>query len=120
MKRLLPCAWLAVAALFTYLANLDTPISMAAWLAPVFLLRFVRQTRPAAGFAAGLVVVQTAALFLAFREMWPLPPIPFQNKLGPQKRQLQPESPSAPSAVCIKDQPLPRGRLRRPPTGSCP
>ena len=66
--------WLAVAAVLLLFANGANTISLAAWLAPLFLLRFVR-TR---GVWTGLV---TAYLFLMatfmfqFRGMVPIPGI---------------------------------------------
>lgn len=80
MKRLLPFVWLAVAAGLTCLANLNEPISLAAWLGPVFLLRFVRESRLLVGAGVGLLA-QTAAMFLAFRTMIPLPAAPLLGLL---------------------------------------
>ena len=42
--------WLGVAVVLSFLADGDTPVELAVWLSPVFLLRFFRMTKPLKGF----------------------------------------------------------------------
>jgi apolipoprotein N-acyltransferase len=58
--------WLLVGAMLLPFANLQTLIPLAAWLAPVFLLRFSRSQRPLVGLPI-LVVAMFCALLLALR-----------------------------------------------------
>jgi apolipoprotein N-acyltransferase len=53
-------------------ANGHYSIALAAWLAPLFLLRFTRSVRPALGFLVAFLL-QAAALVWQYRGMVPLP-----------------------------------------------
>ena len=70
--KTLSFVWLLLAAGFSYLANIDSPMVVAAWLSPVFLLRFTRNQHPVVGFLASLGAT-TAAGYLATRAMAPMP-----------------------------------------------
>ena len=63
--------WLPVAALFLLFANGRNTVAAAAWLAPVFLLRFMRVGSPWRVLAAYFVM--TAAWAFQFRGMVPAP-----------------------------------------------
>jgi apolipoprotein N-acyltransferase len=65
---------LGLAALCAYFAALDSPVALAAWAAPAFLLRFTRRQGVVMGFVASLFAL-TVAAWLAAREMTPLPAI---------------------------------------------
>ncbi len=69
---MLSLPWLILAACLLYAASLDNPVSLAAWLWPVFLLRFTRKRHPLAGFLLCLAFLLPAGYF-AVRDMWPLP-----------------------------------------------
>src|ERR1700694_1554262 len=57
--------WLAIAAALFVFAGFQWVIPLAAWLAPLFLLRFVRTQRPLPGFLlAWLVRFAVAAVVL--------------------------------------------------------
>jgi apolipoprotein N-acyltransferase len=68
--------WLAVAAVLLLFANGANTIPLAAWLAPVFLLRFVRRQRAAIGLPVAYVLMMAAFAF-QFRGMVPIPGIGF-------------------------------------------
>ncbi len=53
-------AWLALAALLSFLAASQRPLAVAAWLAPIFLLRYVRLTGALAGYLVALLCVALA------------------------------------------------------------
>lgn len=60
--------WLAIGAAISMLATggpLDIPL--AAWFAPVFLLRFCRNSSPLVGFGAVLLVAYAAAMFYLYQ-----------------------------------------------------
>jgi apolipoprotein N-acyltransferase len=63
---------LLVAACLLPFANGANTISLAAWLAPVFLLRFIRKQRPALALPIAYIVL-TAAFAFQFRSMVPIP-----------------------------------------------
>lgn len=66
-----PWLWLAIAVGLLPFANGANTIALAAWLAPVFLLRFVRGSRKLIGLPIACVVL--AAMFaLQFRGMLPM------------------------------------------------
>src|SRR5438477_7129542 len=68
--------WLAVAAVLLLFSNGANNIPVAAWLAPVFMLRFVRRHT----FKVGLPVTYAlliAAFAFQFREMVPIPGIAY-------------------------------------------
>jgi apolipoprotein N-acyltransferase len=68
--------WLAVATPLLLFANGRYALGLAAWLAPIFLVRFVR-TRPAgSGLPAAYAALSVAWAF-QFRGMAPLPPFGF-------------------------------------------
>ena len=64
--------WLVLAACLSYAASLNDPVSIAAWLWPVSLLRFTRQGHPVSGFLLSLALLSPTSYF-AVRDMWPLP-----------------------------------------------
>jgi apolipoprotein N-acyltransferase len=59
--------WLVVGAALLPFANLQTLVPVAAWLAPVFLLRFSRSQRPLVGLPV-LVVSMYGALLVSLRD----------------------------------------------------
>jgi apolipoprotein N-acyltransferase len=69
-------AWLAVSAVLLLFANGANTIPIAAWLAPVFLLRFVRTQRYAVGIPVAYVLL-TAEFAFQFRGMVPIPGIAY-------------------------------------------
>ena len=60
-------AWLLVGVVLVPFANLQTLIPLAAWLAPVFLLRFTRSHRPLVGLPV-LVIAMWGALLFGLRD----------------------------------------------------
>jgi apolipoprotein N-acyltransferase len=68
--------WLAIAAAFLLFANGRSTLGLAAWLAPVFLVRFVR-TRPVRTGLPVAYAALSAAWAFQFRGMAPLPPLGF-------------------------------------------
>ncbi len=68
--------WLAVAAALLLFANGRFALGLAAWLAPLFLVRFVR-TRPARSGVPAAYAALSAAWAFQFRGMVPLPPFGF-------------------------------------------
>ena len=64
MKRSFP--YLAAGLGLFLFSNGRFIVPAAAWLAPVFLLRFFRQKRPLAALAAGLVLFPAAAAFMLY------------------------------------------------------
>ncbi len=69
-------SWLCLiaAAVFLLFANGANTISIASWLAPVFLLRFVRKQKPLIGLLCAFLVL-TASIAFQFRGMIPIPPV---------------------------------------------
>ena len=69
-------SWLCFAAAVALLlfANGRSALGLAAWLAPVFLVRFVR-TRPARSGVPAAYAALSAAWAFQFRGMVPLPPL---------------------------------------------
>jgi apolipoprotein N-acyltransferase len=68
--------WLAVAAVLLLVSNGANNIPLAAWLAPVFLLRFVRRQRGWVGLLAAYgVLIATMAFY--FRGMVPIPGVAY-------------------------------------------
>src|SRR5262249_42203560 len=65
-----PLACLGLAALFLPFSNGITPMPLAAWLAPVFLLRHVRAQRARVGLPVAFALLAGAAL-IEFRGMMP-------------------------------------------------
>jgi apolipoprotein N-acyltransferase len=64
--------WLGVATLFSVVANGRWIVPVAAWISPVFLVRFLRTQRPIWGL--GLAAVwMTCAAFVSWRGMVPAP-----------------------------------------------
>lgn len=59
--------WLALAGACAALAVGDTPVPFAAWLGPIFMLRFVRSARPVAGLGLGALAAM-AGHNLAWRD----------------------------------------------------
>jgi apolipoprotein N-acyltransferase len=59
--------WLAVAAALLPWTNLQTLVPVAAWLAPIFLLRFVRTQRARVGLPV-LVLVMSLTVLVALRD----------------------------------------------------
>lgn len=68
----LPLPWLILAACLSYAASVNDPVSLAAWLWPVFLLRFTRESHAVTGFVLSLAFLSPTSYF-AVRDMWPLP-----------------------------------------------
>src|SRR4051794_32648930 len=66
--------WLAVAAVLLLFSNGATTISLAAWLAPVFMLRFVRVQSVKVGLPL-VYLLQVGAFTLQFRGMVLIPGI---------------------------------------------
>ena len=66
--------WLAIAAVLLLFSNGATTIPLAAWLAPVFLLRFVRGHSLKVGLPLAFIL-EVGALTLQFRGMLPIPGI---------------------------------------------
>ncbi|MGH8427874.1 MAG: nitrilase-related carbon-nitrogen hydrolase [Gammaproteobacteria bacterium] len=66
--------WLALGAALMLFANGADTIALAAWLAPVFLLRFVRRQRALVGLPIAFVVLAAVFAF-QFRGMVPIPGI---------------------------------------------
>jgi apolipoprotein N-acyltransferase len=64
--------WLAIAAGLLLFSDGANNIPLAGWLAPVFLLRFVRKQSPKVGLPAAYVLLAVAFAF-QFRGMVPLP-----------------------------------------------
>src|ERR1700736_4584324 len=64
--------WLIAAAVLLLFANGASNLPIAAWLAPLFLLRFVRTQRPWIGLPVAYLVMATAFSF-QFRGMVPIP-----------------------------------------------
>jgi apolipoprotein N-acyltransferase len=67
----LPWLWLVAGSLFTLFSSGRWLFPLAAWLAPVFMLRFVRSQIPVVGLLAGGVVT-VAAYVVAWRGMVPV------------------------------------------------
>src|ERR1700687_1152809 len=67
-----PWLWLAAVGALLPFANGANNISLAAWLAPVFLLRFVRRESRKVGLLVAYVL-QVAAFAFQFRGMVPIP-----------------------------------------------
>lgn len=67
-----PWVWLATAAALLLFSNGAYSVPLAAWLAPVFLLRFVRTQSLKVGFAIAYVLLATVFAF-QFRGMVPIP-----------------------------------------------
>lgn len=66
--------WGMLAFLLLLCANGRNTIAVAAWLAPIFLLRFVRSKSPRLGLSVAWLVLSGAFIF-QFRGMVPLPPV---------------------------------------------
>lgn len=64
--------WLAVATVLLYLAGGNHPIALAAWLAPVCLVRFVRMQPALRGIAVAYVVLAVTN-GIVMRDMVPVP-----------------------------------------------
>ena len=73
--------WLAVAAVLLLFANGADTVPLAAWLAPLFLLRFVRGQRLQIGLPAAYLVL-VAAFAFQFRGMVPIPGIGYYTFLA--------------------------------------
>lgn len=68
--------WLSLGALFTVLAIFDQPVAIAGWLAPLFLLRFLRQSRGLPGYFTALAVL-SLVVTVCIRGMTPAPLVVF-------------------------------------------
>jgi apolipoprotein N-acyltransferase len=64
--------WLVLATVFTAFANGRQTIALAAWLAPLFLLRFVRTQKPGRGLFVAWLMLSVVWTF-QFRGMVPVP-----------------------------------------------
>jgi len=78
IRRWLPL--LAALVLLPFANGVDS-VPLAAWLAPVFLLRFTRGRRPLAGFVL-TAAIQMLALAVQFRGMVPFPPVVYAIVMG--------------------------------------
>ena len=67
-----PWLWLALGAGFALLANGKDTVALAAWLAPVFLLRFSRMMKARTALPV-LYLVLPAVFAFQFRGMVPIP-----------------------------------------------
>jgi apolipoprotein N-acyltransferase len=67
-------AWLVLSCALLLLSGGDRPVGIAVWLAPVLLLRFVRDTRPWIGLPVALVAL-TATSLVADKGMLPVPQV---------------------------------------------
>lgn len=54
--------WLVLAVILSFLADGDTPVEMAVWLSPVFLLRFFRMSKPLKGFLIAIPCLTLASV----------------------------------------------------------
>jgi len=71
-KRDLSFLWLGIAVILTFISTGQWALWLAAWIGPVFMLRFTRSKRPLAGY--GLAVLGSyLALVIAWRQIIPLP-----------------------------------------------
>jgi apolipoprotein N-acyltransferase len=75
-RNVSPWMWLAASAVLLLFANGADTIWLAAWLAPVFLLRFVRSRSKKTGLPIAYVLL-AAAMAFQFRGMVPIPGIAF-------------------------------------------
>jgi apolipoprotein N-acyltransferase len=66
--------WLLIGTILLIFANGRWIIPLAAWLAPVFILRFVRTQKPARGLVSSLLAL-VVAYIVAWRGLIPLPGI---------------------------------------------
>jgi apolipoprotein N-acyltransferase len=64
--------WLALGAALLSFGTIHTDLPLAAWLAPVLLLRFVRTQRASVGVPV-VALASAAALALAWRDFFPFP-----------------------------------------------
>jgi len=71
-KSMLAILWLVLAAVLAFLGRGDTPIELAVWLSPVFLLRYFSNTRPLWGFLTALPCM-ALAVFFSSQGMTPFP-----------------------------------------------
>ena len=62
--------WLAIGAVLLPFTTIHAGLSVAAWLAPIFVLRFARTQRPALGLPV-VALVSAAALAIAWRDFFP-------------------------------------------------
>lgn len=65
--------WLGLGSALTLIANGKWTVPSAAWLAPVFIMRFVRTQEPLRGFLWGVLATTLPSLF-AWQGMVPVPP----------------------------------------------
>ena len=72
--RKVTASWAALALILLLFANGRNTIAVAAWLAPIFLLRFVRSTTPRLGLPVAWLLLAGAFVF-QFRGMVPIPGI---------------------------------------------
>jgi apolipoprotein N-acyltransferase len=68
--------WLAIAAILLLFSNGANSVPLAAWLAPVFMLRFVRTQRFRVGLPVAYVLL-IAAFAFQFRGMVPIPGVAY-------------------------------------------
>ncbi len=66
--------WLILAAVFLLFSNGRWIVPVATWLAPVFLLRFIKNNKPFWGLCSGLLLVNFVAIF-SWKGMIPAPGI---------------------------------------------
>ena len=71
MPQMTPFVWLAIGGVFATLCLGRGTIPLAAWLAPIFLLRFARITAPFPGLLSNCLVLLVAG-FVSNRRVIPL------------------------------------------------
>ena len=72
--KLLNFLWLILAGIFLLFSNGKWIIPVTTWLAPFFLLRFIKNNEPFLGLSAGLLLVNFVAIF-SWKGMIPAPGI---------------------------------------------
>ena len=82
-SKVLASSWLPLilTIIFLPLANGDHSVALASWLAPLFLLRFVRTQRPIIGLPLAYVVL-TGAFAVQFRGAVPLTGVAYACVMG--------------------------------------
>jgi len=61
-KTIQTIMWLGLATILSFLAGGDTPVELAVWLSPVFLLRFFRMSKPLKGFLMAIPCLTLASV----------------------------------------------------------
>jgi apolipoprotein N-acyltransferase len=61
-KTMQTIIWLVLAVILSFLAGGDSPVELAVWLSPVFLLRFFRMSKPLKGFLIAIPCLTLASV----------------------------------------------------------